>query len=384
MQRKAWLWTGASLVIVGVILTWLGLMALRWASQPKAAFEIPYRGHSVYCMRFSPDGRNLAVVTNENGFGGAKEIQRTRVYRVPDGKVVHEIENGAWMCAWNSNGSIFAVASPNGEEFDLRDAQTWVRKNRLSVGFSEYDKRTKVLIGTTVLALCFDHRGSLYTAVSADTDIGGNVAPFDRAKVWWKASDGKGQIKAEQLGTFRSPYDLSTAFLGPDTRVAISCLDPETPVEILRIRKGPTDNRIVQREYELSDLGSPHSESVFPAIRLTSDGQYLVVRTRERCRLYRLFDDHAELLRSREDEIEGHATSRVLGCVLDVSLDGRLAAYSSTDRAEVIRLPDGESLFEVRQVLSPIALSPDERLLAVADREQKSIRFYNIPQSRNN
>jgi len=140
----------------------------------------------------------------------------------------------------------------------------------------------------------------------------------------------------------------------------------------------------VQREYELSDLGSPHSESVFPAIRLTADGKYLVVRTRERCRLYRLFDDHAELLRSREDEIEGHATSRVLGCVLDVSLDGRLAAYSSTDRAEVIRLPDGESVFEVRQVLSPIALSPDGRLLAVADREHKSIRFYNIPQGRTN
>jgi len=297
---------------------------------------------------------------------------------------VHEIENGARMCAWNSNGSILAVASLNGEEFDLWDSQTWVRKTRLSVGFSEYDKRAKTLLGTTILQLCFDRQGSHYTAVSADTDVGTDVAPFDRAKVWWNASDGKGQIKAEQLGTFEAPFDLSTGFLGPDTRVAISCMTPRTPVEILRIRKGPSGNRIVQRDYELSDLGPLESVSVWPAIRLTTDGKYLVVRTTERCRLFRLFDDHAELLRSREDKIDAKAMRRLLGCVLDVSLDGLFAAYSSTDRAEVIRLPDGESVFEVRQVPSPIALSPDGRLLAVADREQKSIRFYNIPQGKNN
>jgi WD40 repeat protein len=380
MQRRARFWTVAAVVIGGLILTPLGLMALRWASQPNAAFEMPYRGYSVECMRFSPDGRNLAVVTNENGFGGAKEIQRTRVYRVPDGTIVHEIENGARMCAWNSNGSILAVASLNGEEFDLWDTQTWVRKNRLSVGFSEYDKRARALISTHDLSLCFDRQGSLYAAVDPATDAGGDVNPFARAKVWWNASYGKGQIKVEQLGTCQTPFDLSTGFLGTDTRVAISGISEQPLVEILRVRKGPSGNGIVQRDYELTDLGPPESEFVWPAIRLTADGKYLVVRTMERCRLYRLFDDHAKLLRSREDKIDSKAMRRSIGCVLDVSLDGRFAAYSSTDRAEVIRIPDGESVFEVRQAPSPIALSPDGRLLAVADREQKSIRFYQVPQ----
>ena len=57
---------------------------------------------------------------------------------------------------WNRNGSRLAVASPSGEEFDLWDTRTWSRKNRLSVGFLEADKKLNAYLSTTICQLCFD------------------------------------------------------------------------------------------------------------------------------------------------------------------------------------------------------------------------------------
>jgi dipeptidyl aminopeptidase/acylaminoacyl peptidase len=362
---------------------WLvdGPQRLHWPRPAPPAFEFLYRGHSVGCMRFSPDGRSLAVVTNENGFGGDKETERTRVYRVPDGSVAHEIEDGARMCAWNRNGSLLAVASPSGEQFDVWDTRTWSRKNRLSVGFLEADKKLKAFLSTTICQLCFDGQGDLYAALSVNTDMGGNREPFDRARVWWDASDGKGAPKAERIGSYFFAFDLATATHGSEVRVAISCLDPDDPIEILSVRTEPDGDRTVKREYKLSELGPPNSLPTFPAIRLTGDGEYLAVRSLQRFRFFRLFDNHAELLISVDDQINYGTIRSKLGSVLDVSVNGRFAAYLSMNSVRVVRLSDGGLAIEVPRYQScQFALSPDGALLAVVDDERKSLRFYRVPQ----
>ena len=48
-----------------------------------------------------------------------------------------------------------------------------------------------------------------------------------------------------------------------------------------------------------------------------------------------LLDDHAKLICSRDDQLDPSAMAKLLGNVLDVSLDGQVAAYSSNGRAEV-------------------------------------------------
>ena len=139
-----------------------------------------------------------------------------------DGEVVHEIQDGSWTCAWNRNGGILAVASLDGEGNTIcEDTRTWMRKRKLRASDSlvQSKKEAKTLLDTKILDLCFDHQGNLYAVVFADTDMGGMIAPFDRAKVWWDATSAKGQVKAEQIGTCEAPFDLSVASLGLDTRL---------------------------------------------------------------------------------------------------------------------------------------------------------------------
>jgi hypothetical protein len=69
--------------------------------------------------------------------------------------------------------------------------------------------------------------------------------------------------------------------------------------------------------------------------------------------------------------------------VLDVSLNGRFAAYGSEHRVRVVRIADGQTALEIQQEPDSLALSPDGRLLAVASRQRKSILFHRIPQGKN-
>jgi WD40 repeat protein len=384
-NQRGRLWPIAIGCVAGAALTAFVALLIdgpRLPHRPPAvppAFEFPYRGHSVGCMRFSPNGRSLAVVTNENGFGGEKEIERTRVYRVPDGSLEHEIENGARMCAWSQNGSALAVGSASSEEFELWDARTWERKNSLTVGFLQADKDRTAFLSTTVCQLCFDGQGSLYVALSVNTDTGGNRQPFDRARVWWKAGDSKGFVKAERIGSYSFAYDLATATHGSEIRVAISCLYPEDPIEILSVRKEPDGGRTVKREYKLSDLGPPNSLPTMPAIRLTNEGEHLAVRTLQGFRFFRLFDNHAQLLYSIDDQIDYRTIRFEMGSVLDVSADGRFCAYLSTNSVKVVRLSDAKLAIEVpRHESCHFALSPDATLLAVVDDDRTSFRFYRV------
>ncbi len=115
-------------------------------------------------------------------------------------------------------------------------------------------------------------------------------------------------------------------------------------------------------EYKLSELGPPNSLPSFPAIRLTGDGDYLAVRSLQRFRFFRLFDNHAELLISVDDQINYGTIESKLGSVLDVSVNGRFAAYLSMNSV-VVRLSDGGLAIEVPLTQScQFALSPDGAL----------------------
>jgi WD40 repeat protein len=380
VKRRAKYWLGGTLAVVVLSTTTAWVLRVEESSHAAPAFAMHFEGTSIESMRFSPDSRSLAIQTAETELGGTQAIHRSRIYRVVDGSLVHEFKGGAWLCAWHSESPVFAVASSSGEEATLWDTKTWALKRKLSVGFPTAARNSATLLDSTMTQLCFDHQGSLYAALLVDTDIGGNIEPFDRARVWWNASEGKGEIRAEQIGTCGVAFDVSTAFLDPDTRVAISCMGPAAAIEIFRVKRGVGTARPVQPEYNVVDIGAAEAPTSCPSICLTRDGQYLVVRTLERCRTFRLFNDHAQLLWSKDDKLEYGVMRGSLGNVVDVSSDGRLAAYLATSSVKLLQVEDGKEVFVIpRERYTHIALSPDGTLLAVENPRQHCVSFFSTP-----
>jgi hypothetical protein len=190
--------------------------------------------------------------------------------------------------------------------------------------------------------------------------------------LWWNAANGKSV--ADSIGVSSgTQVDLSAASIQQDTRLAIS-YEPPAPspyrIDILRIREEGGDTHKVSLEYRVPRLPTK------AWVRLTNDGKYLAARDGHGFYLFQLLENQAQLVHSREDRID---IVSFWPPALDVSFDGRLAAYNSEDCANVCRIPDGESVLEVHLERCPIALSPDGRLLAVVDAKRKCICFYRIP-----
>jgi WD40 repeat protein len=363
-------------VIAGTMLVWLTVRLLVPSSSewhPRWDFEFPYDGNVAVDMRFSPDGRSLAVVSADARTKHYRK-QSAWIYEVPSGKLRHEIEAGAWQCAWNADGTILAVAAWNGLDFDLWESKTWTHKRHLVLALSATDREIVSLVPPA--GLCFDRQGNFYAAEPYN-GWDGFVPRLLRAKVWWNGSSSVGD--AESIGSSDAAFDLSVSSLGPDTRVAISNEDRACTLEILRIQNS-AGKQIVRQECKLN-VSEAHG-LLRAWVCLSADGQYLVARDNAQLCLFKLFDDHAMLVYSRSDKFATSVTGAAQR-VLDVSLNGRFAAYGSEHRIRVVRISDGESVLEVPQEPDSLALSPDGRLLAVASRQRKSILFYRITLGKN-
>jgi hypothetical protein len=324
-------------------------------------------------LHFSPDGHQLAVVL-ESIVTGENLKQWTRIYGVPDGKVLLEIANGNRRCAWSQNGSMLAVLHGIGVDFDLWDTRTWTRKQRVHLTVLD----DMIRFGTIrpddpnmlwVKRLCFDQHANLYVvqnSVAGELELPPHLV---RPHAWW--NEAGHLVEGESIGTVPATptqYDISAASVGRETRLAIAyCSGPPRScrTEILRVHMDAGGKRTVGREYQLPEGGT---------VCLTPDGQYLAMLNRSFC-LFRLYDSHADLVYSRAVQPAMHTGSEI-----DVSLDGRLAAYASRGQVDVVRIPDCRCMLVVRQSAHAIALSPDGRLLAVADPDRESIRCYRIPQ----
>jgi hypothetical protein len=358
---------GASAIAASVLL-FIGLLPT-----PAPLFQFAHRGSMALDLHFSPDGRQLAVVL-ESIVTGENLKQWTRIYDVPDGNVLQEIANGNRRCAWSPNGCMLAVLHGIGVDFDLWDTRTWTKKQRLHLtvlddmirsGTIRPDDQNMVW----VQRLCFDQHANLYVvenSVAGELELPPHLV---RPHAW--CNEGGHLVGGESIGTvpeISTQFDISAAPVGSETRVAIAyCSGPprNCRVDILKVRMDAGGKRSVEREYQLPEGGT---------VCLTPNGEYLAMLNRS-FSLFRFSNNHADLVYSREAKPAAHT-----GSELDVSLDGRLAAYASEGQVHVVRIPDCRSVLAIRQRAYAIALSPDGRLLAVADPDRESIRFYRIPQ----
>jgi WD40 repeat protein len=380
------------------LLWFLSSAEIAFAIEP--AFGFKYRGHTVVEMELSPDGQNVAVVTHESEDIGADKC-RVRVYKVPSGTLVREFATDARRCAWSTDGSVLALARSNGLDVDLWDSNSWTIKQTLHVTYP----KNIVQPEPKVARLCFDQTMNLYAAEFELDEAGGFGTTYEFSpRVWWNIG-GRWRQEADLFGSCSNPtpfsvavmpYDISVASSGRETRVAViywACA-----AQILRVRERPGDKRIVEPEYSFR-LGPA-------SIKLTPEGKYLaafdcnfakkdtkksretVKPTNEPARehvgqfhLFRLFRDRAELIEKTIVELPPLLPFGSTQ-ILDVSHDGRFAAYCTARRVEVVRVPTCRSVLLIQlkpDAATAIAFSPDNHFLAVADRERRNISFYRIP-----
>jgi dipeptidyl aminopeptidase/acylaminoacyl peptidase len=386
----------ALLVLCAVVLTLVSPRRRTSAIEP--AFEFMPRGYLVVDIQFSPDGRQIAVVTLETDHHSAPRYA-ARVYRVPQGTLVREIASGAWKCAWTRNGSILALPRLDAMAVDLWDTRNWTIRQTLPVTYPKSLKTTP-----DVLRLCFDQHANLYIAEFeyGFEDCGFATTLEYSPRVWWNLGD-HWKPEAELFGfcSHPSPYsdsiaprDMSVSSAGKETRVAFTSWN--CWAQILKVRESAPGKRNVEVEYSMQIGGW---------IKLTPDGQQLVLFHPQRgsndsqkspdartdseggrtqlseLRVFRLYGDHVKTIGSRTVTPQPPTWSSAHQ-LLDVSDDGRFAAVCTQRWVEVVRLPSCErigsipnGLFSVRV----IAFSPDGNLLAVADEKRKVLGFYRIP-----
>jgi hypothetical protein len=296
------------------------------------------------------------------------------VYDVPRGELRHRDEGAAWQSAWNADGSILAVGTWTGWNFNLWDASTWTHQAHLALPLA-WSERPGVGGFIVPAGLCFDQTGNLYVAEPSSGYEPPN-AYSPGVHIWSKRE--VASYHTESIGTAcsRAVIDMSASSRTPETRVVLANADAGCTLEVLAVqtRGGkPT----VRRAYKL-DRGQAHGLER-PHVSVTADGKYLFARDSQQYCLFELFDDHASLAYAHLDKFDTTMPGAgVKG--LDVSLDGRAAAFGSEHSIRVVRISDGASLLEVQQEPGAFALSPDSRLLAVPNQGRKSICFYRINQ----
>jgi dipeptidyl aminopeptidase/acylaminoacyl peptidase len=362
------------------------------------AYEFVPRGNEAVDIQFSPDGRQIAVVTLETDHHSAPRYA-ARVYRVPQGTLVREIASGAWKCAWTKDGSVLALPRLDAMAVDLWDTRNWTIRQTLPVTYPKSLKTTP-----DVLRLCFDQQGNLYIAEFeyGFEDYGFATTTEYSPRVWWNLGD-HWKPEAELFGFCShpsphsdciAPRDLSVSSGGKETRVVFTSWN--CWAQILKVRESAPGKRSVEVEFSMQISGW---------IKLTPDGQRLVLFEHQRVRddspkppdaamgserertqlgelrVFQLFDDHVKTIGSRTVAPQ----PPIWSCapkLLDVSSDGGLAAYCTQRQVEVVHLPSCEWIGSIPNGLfavNVIAFSPDGNLLAVADRKRKVLGFYRIP-----
>jgi hypothetical protein len=361
----------------------------------ESAFEFAYQGNAVADMRFSPDGRKISLVTFETEDHLHTPPSATRIYKVPQGTLDHELPGGAWKSAWTNDGLILASPRRDAREIDLWDTRSWTVRQTVPVTYpkSLYTK-------PEVLRLCFDATANLYIAEFeyGFEDYGFGTKLEYSPRVWWNLGDHWGP-KDELFGTCvePSPYSDSIApqdlavSAGPETLVAFTSFN--CAAEILKLRTLAEGKRSLEPKIGLRLNG---------AIKLTPGGEYLIVfgpkmgeeerlgdgdATEDKkkivgqVRVLHLLADRAELITTRT--VAALPPRETLAPeILDVAHDGKLAAICTRRRFEVVRIPSCETVVEIPKRVehsAAICFTPDGKFLAVDDRDRHTIRFYRMP-----
>jgi WD40 repeat protein len=334
---------------------------------PLPVMRIPIANGHISDLHFSPDGLTLAVTQKRDTTG---------IFRVSDGTLLQKLPGRALRCAWNSDGSLLAVARSNWPDIELWETGTWRLRKRLSL----YDpkkgqpKSEEPYGRLSCFSLCFDRWNNLYVAEEASWDWeieppGAFPHEIPRAAVFWRASDDRSEIPANRL--------LAVASVGDTTRLAYAGFGVQsTGVEIWSIQTPKTGSGMIQQKYVIGQLQEKDASVSFSA-----DGKYLVAASDNKFLLLELFDDRAAVIHSQE--IRGDFP---VWPTTDLAANGSAAALTGRDRVTVLEIPSGRTLLEIKGPLitsrrSPsIALSPDGRLLATTDWDRRSVRIYQVPE----
>jgi WD40 repeat protein len=332
---------------------------------PRPLLETPIGDARISDLRFSPDGLTLAVSRRE---------RETDIVRVSDGTLLQKLPGGGLRCAWNSDGSLLAVARSHWPDIELWDSRTWTLQKRLSLYDPEKGRpKSEAPYGLMCFSMCFDRWNNLYIAEesSYDSEVQQPDAFPDvipQKAVFWRACDALSEIRAHRL--------FSVASVGNAARLACSDFGYGSPgVEVWSVQTPTIGPGLIQQKYAVPQLRNGGWVS------LSADGKYLVVRSDENFLLLELFDDHAEVIRAKE--MKGDSA---IWPTTDIAANGSAAALTGRDRVTVLEIPSGRTLLEIKGPLitsrrSPsIALSPDGRLLATTDWDRRSVRIYQVPE----
>ncbi len=161
---------------------------------------------------------------------------------------------------------------------------------------------------------------------------------------------------------------------GLDAMLALSYSTP-CPPEILNV--SPRGKSIfVQGKVELKNLPHP---LVAPRLRLTPDGNYLVARDEQHVDVITLSSTGPQVVASVTSPTKAVKGSMIYWKEIELSRDGRFAAFASDPYLRVIRVPDGKQVLEIVHKPCAFALAPDGSQLAVADHDFRSVRLYRLP-----
>jgi len=399
---QRWLFRIFMLAVIVGGLAWM--VSLIFFGEPTPDLEFEVKGDQVVDLEYSPDGTKLAVVTYELKPPDGAKLQATRIYEASSGKPLHTLDRAGWRCNWNSDGSLLVVSEVNGKDFDIYDTAKWELKKHLTLtpppkssdaeskenaqskdSADSKDKKDKKdhkedeppnetsthlkAIPGIVQSLAFTRQGSLFAVIfSEDAD---SSYQLNHAKVWWDPLHSS--TEAESIGSCGGAWDMGVVSSGTDAMVALSYGTP-CPPEILNL--SPRGNSIfVQGKVELKNLPHP---LVAPRLRLTQDGNYLVARDEQHVDVIALSSTGPQVVSSITSPTKAVKGSMIYWKELELSRDGRFAAYASEPYLRVIRIPDGKQVLEIVHKPCAFALAPDGSHLAVADHDRHSVRLFRV------
>ena len=397
-----WLFPIFMLVVLLGGAAWVISLVYFSAPIPEVVFEV--KGRQIVQLEFAPDGQKVAVVTNELKPPDASKDQATRIYRASDGKPLHTLNMAAWRCDWSADGALLAVSAVNGKEFDIYDTTKWELKKHLtltpprkradlkdkSATDNKTDKKDQAAtkekadkkdegdpsenspleaIPGIVQALQFTRQGSLFVVSYAeDTD---SSYQLDHAKAWWDPLHSSDE--AQSLGSCGGVWDIGAASSSLDAMLAVSYGTP-CPPEILSLSaRGKLI--FVQGKVEIKNLPHP---LVAPRLRLTPDGNYLIARDENYVDVITFSSAGSKLVASINAPTKGVKGLMIHWKELELSRDGRFAAYESDPYVRVIHIPDGKQVLEVVSKPCAFALAPDGSQLAVANSDRHTISLYHV------